>query len=106
MANSVRTVSSDEGPSSSGFVLFALEFLEAVQRTEEMTDNFLPEETEYKPWYNRRPVDEDDTVDQSIIFEVPTINFPSKSSAVLTEDAIKSIHRGISRNLMISLRLI
>ncbi|CAF1409889.1 unnamed protein product [Adineta steineri] len=70
------------------------EFLEIVKKTSDVTNNILSEKIEYRPWYNRHPIDDDgDNNDddddlQSISLEVPVINFERKPNADIINNEI------------------
>ncbi|CAF1399004.1 unnamed protein product [Adineta steineri] len=70
------------------------EFLEIVKKTSDVTNNILSEKIEYRPWYNRHPIDDDgdDNNDdddlQSISLEVPVINFEPKPNADIINNEI------------------
>ena len=51
-----------------------------------MKNNLLPDDTESKPWFVQQPTDDDEGPNSPISFEVPTINFPARSSSSLHDE--------------------
>jgi hypothetical protein len=63
-------------------------------------NNFLDENIGNRLWYKQRPSrgdddDDDNNGNKSIIFQVPTIDFFSRTTTNLTDEIIQSIHHGV-----------
>ncbi|UJR14875.1 hypothetical protein I4U23_001860 [Adineta vaga] len=56
------------------------EFVAIVKKTDDINNNILPEKLEIKSWFMQHPLNDENHAIQTISFEVPVINYPSKSN--------------------------
>lgn len=70
------------------YILIYVELMEALKKTENISENVLSQDTETKQWFNPSPLE-----NQTISFEVPIIHFTAQDTYAKLNKQVSGTNR-------------